>query len=229
MRQLVDLALDVGYRDQGLGRMQAELATVVAYLDTHELYRLRYEDFVDGRVGGLAEYLEVPLTETHSGGRSWLDHISRSRTYGAWRHWFTAADVDAYRPILAGYLAAMGYDDEWALAAEPVIDPETSSRHVRQHLLKRQAELATVRRATTVADDGEEQLDGADLHTLWSMADDGNPHACVALARQLRTESVFGGPQLLSGAALGVACRLQGQRVPGTAAGARHRPHRPGQ
>jgi hypothetical protein len=54
----------------------------------------------------------------------------RSATYGEWRHWFVASDIDFFRPMFKTYMDTFGYDDDWTLAADPVIPRETASGYV---------------------------------------------------------------------------------------------------
>lgn len=79
------------------------------------LHVLRYEDFVDQRLAALSDYLDIPLAGdvTVPGEHQ---RVVRTRGYDNWRRWFTEDDVDFFRPILADFLATMGYDaDDWRL------------------------------------------------------------------------------------------------------------------
>jgi len=78
----------------------------------------RYEDLVDSRFDDLNAALGLELAgETRVPEKH--QRVARTRGYGNWRRWFTAEDVEFFRPILSRYLAIMGYDpDDWAL--EPV-------------------------------------------------------------------------------------------------------------
>ncbi|MCS5596634.1 MAG: sulfotransferase domain-containing protein [Pseudomonadota bacterium] len=105
---------------------------------TPELYILRYEDYVDGELDALSDYLGLSITgdadvstlkEQHSIKKS-VRNIARSKTYGNWKNWFTAEDVDAFRPLFQPLMDQAGYSDDWALSPNPTIDAEKSSAYV---------------------------------------------------------------------------------------------------
>jgi len=50
-------------------------------------------------------------------------------------------DVAHYRPLLADYMRRYGYDDDWAIAAEPCIRPEECSEYVLRLVRERQGTL----------------------------------------------------------------------------------------
>jgi hypothetical protein len=91
----------------------------------------RYEDMIDGRYESLNDYLgfDVVVGAEVADG---LSRVVRSKGYGAWRDWFTPADVAFYESGgLRQYMDAFGYDpDDWALNDPQQIDPEHCSRYV---------------------------------------------------------------------------------------------------
>jgi hypothetical protein len=98
---------------------------------------LRYEDLVDGRLEPLESYLgrrldpDPTVPPPH-------DHVTRSKRHGSWRHWFTAEDIEYFRPLTEPYLQRYGYSPDWTLADEPAILPAEGSRYVaRTARLKR--------------------------------------------------------------------------------------------
>jgi len=56
--------------------------------------------------------------------------VIRSKAYGNWKDWFTISDVEFYRPIYNEYMEMFGYQDNWDLNANPLIDPRLSSQYV---------------------------------------------------------------------------------------------------
>jgi hypothetical protein len=147
----------------------------------------RYEDFVDGRLDGLADHLGLELARQDAADGSWLGHIARAKGRGEWSDWLRPEDVDFFRPIFEPYMTHFGYGDGWDLAADPQIDPGTCSRYVerklagrRQQVQERYAEpwsTSSVREPEQVA-------------RLRDMADDGDAISCHRLALVLRA----GGP-----------------------------------
>jgi hypothetical protein len=68
---------------------------------------------------------EIPTTTKKS-------KVVRKKAYGDWRHWYTEEDVDLFKPAYLSYMKTMGYDcDDWALSANPVIEPEFSSMYMK--------------------------------------------------------------------------------------------------
>jgi hypothetical protein len=98
-----------------------------------DLFVVRYEDFVDDNLDPLREYLGIDVKNKASLGAH-ATYNERSKSYGGWRDWFTPSDVDHYRPTFRRELMQFGYDTDWTLAADPVIDPATSSQYVRRNL-----------------------------------------------------------------------------------------------
>ena len=185
---LMDLADEVGYRKHKPQRIAAEIVAMSRLAHEKDFHVVRYEDFVDNEVAGLAAYLGLPLNPRAAETSSWLTHISRSRAHGAWRDWFTEQDVEFYRPLMANAMKRIGYDDDWKLNESPEIDPSTSSSYVADRIVKRRRELATAQERP-----GDDLDSGTNIATLYSMASDGSARAALALARRLDGTSDFGG------------------------------------
>ena len=82
---------------------------------TKDWYVIRYEDFVDGNVEGLEEYLGFPI-KRNVGVSDAHKRVVRSKSYGNWRRWFTADDVGYLKPAFHRYLEFAGYDiKDWNL------------------------------------------------------------------------------------------------------------------
>lgn len=185
--ELTALGNEVGYKRPKPRRLANEYLEMADVADEHGFHVMRYEEFVDGKVEALGDYLQLPLNPSASETPSWLTHISRSRGHGAWRDWLTPEDVEFYRPLLNPCMERMGYEDDWDLNDNPEIAPETSSMYVLDRINKRRRELAA---ANSSHDEGAS--DGASIATLHSMASDGNAKAALELARRLDHEQDFG-------------------------------------
>lgn len=184
--ELFSLADEVGYRKHKPRRLADEYLAMTNMAKVSQFHVVRYEDFVDGKVAELAEYLGLPLNPGAAETPSWLTHISRSRGHSAWRDWFTPADVAHYRPILDACLKQAGYAGDWDLNANPEIAAETSSNYVLDRIQKRRRELTV----TTDLAGGDDT--GESIATLHSMASDGNAKAAHELAMILNTSGDFG-------------------------------------
>lgn len=76
---------------------------------------ISYEDIVDENWTGLENYLDFSLESKH-GIRPSFMHVSRTKSYGNWRRWFTSEDVDFFSPIFNDFLKDQEYDSEdWYL------------------------------------------------------------------------------------------------------------------
>lgn len=148
-----------------------------ALIDAHDLHTVRYEDFIAGRLDDLSAYLGVAVDNRRQAS-PWLDHILRAAGSGDWRHWFTAADVDAYRPHLEPYMRRFGYADEWALADRPAIDPATASDYIEGKYRKRFAQQEQRRGGLSLDVDT-----AAQRAKVEQLAADGNAHALHRLAK----------------------------------------------
>ncbi|HEX6255945.1 MAG TPA: hypothetical protein VFZ70_09060, partial [Euzebyales bacterium] len=137
VRALHELADDLGLASYRLERVVEFMAWQEALVDRHDIFTVRYADYVAGRLDPLSAYLGVDV-ERSAPSSPWLDHIMRSGATGDWRHWFTPEDIDVYRPLVARYMERFGYDDDWSLAAEPVIASETASGYVEGKYHRRQ-------------------------------------------------------------------------------------------
>ncbi len=106
----------------------------------------KYEDMVQERFEGINSYLGFELKRRAEVPRgSGKDKVVRKKSFGDWRHWFTAEDIALFKPAYAPYMEAVGYDPEdWALADPPVIEPRYSSQYVRN--LARKGPVNVVRR-----------------------------------------------------------------------------------
>lgn len=106
--------------------------------DRPQLFQFRYEDMIDGRFDGLERFLGFPLsapTQVDLG----VERVVRSRAYGGWRDWFTAADVEALTPMIEPYLQRYYPSADWTLPAEPNIDPIHGSLYVERLIAARRA------------------------------------------------------------------------------------------
>jgi len=95
-----------------------------------DFFRIRYEDFVEGRTDGVAAYLGVPQLPRVAVPSS-RRRVERTRGAGDWRNWFTREDVAYFRHDLGDAMRAFGIEDTWDLPSDPVVAPEHGSEYVR--------------------------------------------------------------------------------------------------
>jgi hypothetical protein len=113
----------------------------------NDWFLYRYEDMVDRKFDTLNAYLGFETqsdAEVPSG--TGKEKVVRKKAYGDWRHWFTEADVEFFKPAYTPYMQAVGYDcDDWKISTEPLIEPEFSSEYMQN--LPRKAKKNTIMRS----------------------------------------------------------------------------------
>jgi hypothetical protein len=105
-----------------------------------------FENMVAGRFDGLNKYLgfevQADATVPMASGKA---KVIRKKATGDWRHWFTAEDVELFRPAFTHYMELIGYDcNDWTLNPSPVIEPEYSSAYM-QNLLRKATKNSILR------------------------------------------------------------------------------------
>lgn len=94
-----------------------------------EHYRIRYENFVDGEIQGLEEYLGLRLTGEAEVGEE-NSHVPRTRGYGDWKNWFLSEDVEFFKPLFTEYMVRYGYADDWIMCEKPEISREHCTGYI---------------------------------------------------------------------------------------------------
>lgn len=102
-----------------------------------DYFLIRYEDFVDGKLEELQDYLGLDLI-----GEAVIDdeertHIQRTKSYDNWKNWFLDEDIEVFKPIFDEYIKRYGYDNAWAYNEERTIDPRHCSEYVTYTIDKR--------------------------------------------------------------------------------------------
>lgn len=178
LRALHELADELGLGSSSFGPFVTTLDDTVHADQQGAYFASRYEDFVDGKLGDLSAYLGRDVVNREAGEDSWLSHIIRSKGWGDWRHWFTADDLEFFRPRFERYMDHFGYTD-WSLAIDPVIDPAKSSEFISRKLEERkpQVEARYVNKWSV-----RSVTDTREVESLTEMAEDGDPVSAQRLA-----------------------------------------------
>lgn len=103
------------------------------------VFLLRYEDFVDGKLKPLEDFLGWSINNTPQ-IHPCFQRVVRTKSYGYWRHWFTKEDIDFFQPIFAKYVDRYNYNGDWALEDDPRIDKARSSEYVLRIVNERRKE-----------------------------------------------------------------------------------------
>ena len=98
-----------------------------------EWFLFTFEDMVAGKFEALNTYLgfevQADATVPSASGKA---KVIRKKSTGDWRHWFTAEDVEIFKPAFRPYMELIGYDcDDWSPNPNPVIEPEYSSVYMQ--------------------------------------------------------------------------------------------------
>ena len=109
-------------------------------------FRFTFEDMVVGKFETLDNYLgfevQPDATVPSTSGKA---KVIRKKAAGDWRHWFTAEDIEIFKPAFTPYMELIGYDcEDWSLIPNPVIEPEYSSVYM-QNLPRKAAKNSLLR------------------------------------------------------------------------------------
>jgi len=96
-------------------------------------FRLRYEDFLDGKLSELQSYLGFELSADYEVSPN-LQRVRRTRTHGYWRNWFTDDDYAYFVAARQDDLVRMGYDDLAPFSGRKVISPVEISEYLQRQL-----------------------------------------------------------------------------------------------
>lgn len=100
------------------------------YQQNPDYFLVKYEDLVSRQLFHLESYLGFrlpPTIEIPDG----LQRVVRTKQSGSWRLWFTAADIDYFKPILSPYMQAFQYDiEDWHIAPAEPIPPIHASEYI---------------------------------------------------------------------------------------------------
>ena len=112
----------------------------------NDWFLFTFEDMVDGKFEALNNYLgfevQADATVPSTSGKA---KVIRKKTTGDWRHWFTAEDIEIFKPAFTPYMELIGYDcEDWSLIPNPVIEPEYSSVYM-QNLPRKAAKNSLLR------------------------------------------------------------------------------------
>jgi hypothetical protein len=94
----------------------------------YDHYLLKYESFVDGDVQGLCDYLEIDSLNSNVDVGE-FSRVTRTKSYGDWKNWFTEEDIEFFRPLFEPYLNHFNYKDDWQVNEKPFIDSKFCSQY----------------------------------------------------------------------------------------------------
>ena len=106
---------------------------LVRFVHQHRPYTIRYEDFVDGRVAGLSQYLGMPVSIA---SRVDDEHrrVVRTKTHGEWRAWLTLEDLEFINGHVAESMLALDYPVISSIENPAPIPVATTLKYIEQFL-----------------------------------------------------------------------------------------------
>jgi len=125
---------DIGFRElyemfQSVITREYSDAVIRYYEERPSLFILKYEDYVDGKLNLLSEFLGLKISIADDVPQK---RVIRSKSYGNWKNWFTRDDIGFFREKFQHYMSVFGYEDDWEINENPEIDPQVSSLYVRK-------------------------------------------------------------------------------------------------
>lgn len=177
VQSLHALADELGLASYRLERVVEYMGWQESLIDRHNVFTVRYEDFIVDRLDGLNDYLGFEV-DSGTSTSPWLDHILRAAGSGDWQHWFTPDDVNFYRPRVAAYMKRFDYEDDWQLAQDPQIDPATASQYIEGKYRKRFSQQEQRRKKLSLDLAVPEQRARVE-----QLAEDGDAQAMYQLAK----------------------------------------------
>jgi len=114
-------------------RLARRYQRLVRFLHEYQPHAIRYEDFVDGRVAGLSQYLGMPVS---TASRVDEEHrrVVRTKTHGEWRAWLTPEDLEIINGRVAESMLALDYPVISSIESPPPIPIATTLEYVEQFL-----------------------------------------------------------------------------------------------
>lgn len=102
-----------------------------AFVETLAPFELSYEALIDGvATGELGAYLGLTLGNDVTVSSDYA-RVSRSKSYGEWKHWLTSSDQEWVNAHWGQHLRDLGYSLE-PVQEKPVISERTSLEYVSQ-------------------------------------------------------------------------------------------------
>jgi hypothetical protein len=101
-----------------------------AYIDAFSPYLLRYEDFVDGDLEAVEQYVGLSL-RNNAQVPDIYNRVARSKAYGEWKNWLNERDLEHINEEWGNAIQALGYSLQ-SIPAELSIRINTSLDYISQ-------------------------------------------------------------------------------------------------
>ncbi|MBS3079633.1 sulfotransferase domain-containing protein [Candidatus Pacearchaeota archaeon] len=131
--------LDGWYFDNAVFKNETTNQTnfMIDFLEEYQnFFILKYEDFIDGNLKKLEEYLGFELTGS-SEVRKHFQRVVRTKSYDNWKNWFTKEDVEYFKPLFIVFMNHFGYAENWNLNENKIIHPEHCSKYLERIIKER--------------------------------------------------------------------------------------------
>ncbi|MGF1493223.1 MAG: tetratricopeptide repeat protein [Microcoleaceae cyanobacterium] len=97
-----------------------------------DFFVLRYEDFIDGNLAALGQYLNLEFIPLNVEVPEKYQRVSRTKNYDDWKNWFTVDDLEYFSLDFSEICNILQYDLTPDLEHSKVISPEQSYEYVRK-------------------------------------------------------------------------------------------------
>ena len=115
----------------GFGLKKSCLNTVDFAKTSAELFIVKYENYIDGHINDLVDYLGFNINCNVTVSEK-LKRVERSKSYGEWKNWFTDEDIAFFKPIFHDYINFFGYENDYSLFSRKPINRITSVDYIQQ-------------------------------------------------------------------------------------------------
>lgn len=99
-----------------------------------KIHVLKYEDFVDGQLNNIEEYLGISLKKDTEVAPE-FSRVKRTKKHSDWKNWFTDEDIEKYYTLFSEYNNIFKYSSIIESDYTPLIDPKHSYLYT-QSLIK---------------------------------------------------------------------------------------------
>ncbi len=118
IRQIWDHTMDETFP---VKELRERLRRMIAFAQNLDCHVSHYEDFVQGKITDLEQYLGFELIKEAKVPTN-LQRVTRTKKAGNWRNWFTPQDIDFYKPYFLEMMEFFDYDtQDWELNSTPKI------------------------------------------------------------------------------------------------------------
>ncbi|MGB3404811.1 MAG: hypothetical protein WBA77_19155 [Microcoleaceae cyanobacterium] len=96
-----------------------------------DFFVLKYEDFIDGNLQALGEYLNIKMNQSDVEVPQQYQRVNRTKGYDDWKNWLTLSDLKQLQRDFSEICDALQYDLSLPEDYSRVIDPQKSYQYTQ--------------------------------------------------------------------------------------------------